>query len=121
MFSAFADKLEAATTAAQLAFEELQTLVRPSFSEVFGSQNCERVPLSQLYTRMTIWQGNLHEINDWTVARNAMIHLHTEGLGIIADGLIDGSIQPKEARSITDLLIAESLWRRAALENPDIP
>ena len=96
MFSAFADKLAAATTAAQLAFEELQTLVRPSFSEVFGSQNCERVPLSQLFTRMTIWQGNLHEINDWAVARNAMIHLHTEGLGIIADGLIDGQFNQRK-------------------------
>jgi hypothetical protein len=37
VFSAFADKLMPATSAAQQAFDELQTLVRPSFSEVFGS------------------------------------------------------------------------------------
>jgi hypothetical protein len=54
VFSAFADKLAATTKAAQLAFKELQKVVRPSFSEVFGNQDCERVPLSQLFTRMTI-------------------------------------------------------------------
>jgi Protein of unknown function (DUF4011)/AAA domain len=120
VFSAFADKLAAATTAAQRAFDELQTLVRPNVSEVFGSQNREHIPLSKLFTRMAVWQGNLHEINDWVVARNAVIDLRAVGLGIVADGLLNGSIQPKEARPITDLLIAESLWRRAARESPEL-
>ena len=52
--------------------------------------------------------------------RDALSHLRSEGLSIIADRLINASIQSKEARPITDLLIAESLWRRATAENPDL-
>jgi very-short-patch-repair endonuclease len=59
-------------------------------------------------------------INDWVSVRDALLHLRSEGLSIIADRLISGSIQSKEARPITDLLIAEFLWRRAAAENPDL-
>jgi very-short-patch-repair endonuclease len=46
--------------------------------------------------------------------------LRAEELDNIADGLINGSIAPTEARSITELLIAESLWRRATSDNPEL-
>jgi very-short-patch-repair endonuclease len=57
-------------------------------------------------------------INGWVTARDGLLHLRREGLGIIADGLIDGTIHPKEARGITDLLVAESLWRKAIADTP---
>src|SRR5262249_21318558 len=47
-------------------------------------------------------------------------HLLSEGLGAIAEGLIDGTIPSKEARPITDLLIAVSLWRRATVDTPEV-
>ena len=52
--------------------------------------------------------------------REALWHLRVEGLAVIAGGLVDGSISSKEARPITDLLVAESLWRRATNENPGL-
>ncbi|MBV1697678.1 MAG: DUF3320 domain-containing protein, partial [Hyphomicrobiales bacterium] len=78
------------------------------------------VPITQLSARMSIWRDTLDAINDWVSVRDALLDLRIEGLGAIADRLIDGSIQANEARPITDLLIAESLWRRAAEENPEL-
>jgi very-short-patch-repair endonuclease len=120
VFSAFANNLETAANEAQSAFDELQKLVRLDLQKVFGSQDSAHIPITQLATRVSIWRDNPEGINDWVTLREALSHLHTEGLGAIADGLIDGSIQPREARPITDLLISESLWRRAAIENPEL-
>ncbi len=76
--------------------------------------------MRQLSSRIAIWRDNFPTVNDWVAARNAIIHLRSEGLGIIADGLINGTILPDDARQITELLIAESLWRRATAENPEL-
>src|SRR5262249_55302469 len=50
----------------------------------------------------------------------ALSHLLSERLEVIAEGLIDGTIAPREARPITDLLISESLWRRATVDTPEV-
>jgi len=78
------------------------------------------VPLEQLSSKLTIWRDNPHLVSDWVETRNAIIRLRSEGLGLIADGLISGTILPEEARPVTELLIAESLWRRATQENPEL-
>ena len=120
VYSNLADKLEEMAKAAAHAFDDLQKLVRASLPTVFESQHCESIPMRQLSSRIAIWRDNLQTVNDWVAARNAIIHLRSEGLGIVADGLINGTILPNEARPITELLIAESLWRRATAENPEL-
>jgi very-short-patch-repair endonuclease len=120
VFSNLADKLEGMAKAAALTFDDVQKIVRVSLPSVFDSQNCENIPMQRLSGRITTWRDNLQTVNDWVAARNAIIHLRSEGLGIIADGLINKTILPNEARSITELLVAESLWRRATAENPEL-
>jgi very-short-patch-repair endonuclease len=120
VYADFADKLEGMAKAAAVAFDDVQKLVRASLPTVFESQNCENISMRQLSSRIATWRDNLQTVNDWVAARNAIIHLRSEGLGIIADGLINNTILLNEARSITELLIAESLWRRATAENPEL-
>src|SRR5262249_16950272 len=112
--------LQAAANTARHAFEELQKEVRPDIQGTFGSPDFEGVPITQLVNRVSIWIKNSTLINDWVVARDALLHLRSEGLGIIADRLFDGTIHPKEARPITELLISESLWRRATADTPEV-
>ena len=120
VYSSLADKFEVMAKAAAVAFDDVQRLVRASLPAVFESQNCANIPMRQLSNRIAAWRDNLETVNDWVAARNAIIHLRSEGLGIIADGLVNRTIPPNEARSITELLIAESLWRRAATEDPEL-
>ena len=120
VYSNFADTLEGLAKFAQLAFDVVQKLVRASLPAVFENQNYERVALKQLSGRVRTWRDNLHTVNDWVAARSAIVHLRSEGLGVVADGLINGTISPNEARSVTELLIAESLWRQATAETPEL-
>jgi very-short-patch-repair endonuclease len=110
MFSAFADKIAATSKATRLALDELQKHVRANIQVVFGCEDYDHIPIVELSSRISSWRETVDAINDWVSVRNSLSHLRTEGLGIMADQLADGSIQPKEARPITDLLIAESLW-----------
>jgi very-short-patch-repair endonuclease len=120
VFSAFAGKLEAASKTARMALNDLQKIVRADFRPISGHESHEYVPISDLSRRISTWRENVDAINDWVSARKLLTHLKEEGLGVIAEKLMDGSVQAKEARSITDLLIAESLWRRATSETPDL-
>jgi Protein of unknown function (DUF4011)/AAA domain len=120
VFSDYASSLEAEANEARKAFDEVLKEVRADVERVFGSPDYDRVPITRLVSRVSIWVKHSDLINDWVPARDALLHVHSEGLGIIADGLIDGTIHLKEARPITDLLISESLWRRAAAETPEL-
>ena len=118
VYANFANSLGEAANTATLALDEVQKVVRASFPVVFGGRSCDLVPLTELAAKLRIWRSSLQAISGWVAARNAIIRLRAEGLDNIADGLIDGSITPTEARPITELLIAESLWRRATSDNP---
>jgi very-short-patch-repair endonuclease len=120
VFSDFADSLEGAANTASHAFDELQKEVRADIQGIFGTADYDRVPIAQLINCVSIWIKNSSLINDWVVARDALLHLRSEGLGIIADHLFNGTIHPKEARPITELLISESLWRRATADTPEV-
>ncbi|MGA8616434.1 MAG: DUF3320 domain-containing protein [Xanthobacteraceae bacterium] len=120
VYSNFADLLEEAAKSATLALDEVQDVVRADVTVMFGGRSLDFLPLAELLARLTLWRSNLQTINVWVSARSAIGDLRREGLHDIADGLIDGSISPKEARPITELLIAESLWRRATLDNTDV-
>lgn len=91
-FSGFADKLEVSAKAALLTFEELQKSVRADTQLVFGIENYNSVPIARLSARLSIWCDNIDAINDWVSVRDALLHLRSEGLSIIADRLINGSI-----------------------------
>jgi very-short-patch-repair endonuclease len=120
VYTRSADSLREAANATATTLEELQKVVRASFPTLFDGKSSELIPLADLLERVRIWQSNLQAIGAWVTARNALIHLRAEGLDNIADGLIDGSILPTEARPVVDLLIAEALWRRATSDNPEL-
>jgi very-short-patch-repair endonuclease len=120
VFSDFASSLEAAATAARKALGDLEEEIRVDTQSVFGSPDYDRVPITQLVNRVSIWIRDVGLVNDWVGTRDALLHLRREGLAIIADHLFDGAIQPKEARPISELLISESLWRRATADTPEL-
>jgi very-short-patch-repair endonuclease len=120
VFSDFAESLETAANTARRAFDDVQKEVRADIRGMFGTSEYERVPITHLVNCVSIWIKNSSLINDWVVARDALWHLQSEGLGVIAERLFDGTIRPKEALSITELLISESLWRRATADTPEI-
>ena len=120
VFSVYAEKLNTTCKTALEAFTDLQTTVQADPKVVFGNQDFTQIPITQLLTKISVWQSNSEATNEWVAVRNTLSTLQTQGLGFIADGLTDGSIRPNEARPITELLIAESLWRRATKENPNL-
>ena len=119
-FSDFANRLKSAAKAAELAFGEVQKHVQADFQMAFDCENYVRAPTATLATRLEIWEKTRDLINEWVSVRDALLHLRTEGVSAIADHLMNGSIQSKEAGPITELLIAESLWRRAISETPEL-
>jgi very-short-patch-repair endonuclease len=120
VFSDFASSLEAAANAASKAFDDLQNEIRSDIQSVFGSSDYDRVPITQLVNQISIWIRDVGLVNDWVTTRDALLHLRNEGLAVIGDHLFDGTMQPKEARPISELLISESLWRRATADTPQL-
>jgi very-short-patch-repair endonuclease len=119
-FSAYAEKLEGAVNIANVSLSEVQKTISANVPTIFGASTWEAVPMKQLCAKLQVWRDNIHLVNDWIVARDAIVHLRSEGLDLIADGLVNGAISPQEAGSVTALLVAEALWRRATQENPDL-
>ncbi len=76
--------------------------------------------MAQLANRLAIWLESSNVINDWVQVRDCLSHLRDEGLGLIADRLVDGSIHPNEVRQMTELLVAEALWRKATSDTPEL-
>ena len=101
VYSNLADKLEGMAKAAALAFDDVQKLVRASLPTVFESQDLRKHTYAT-HCRVGSRSGEtiFITVNDWVAARNAIIQLRSEGLGVIADGLINKTILPNEARSI---------------------
>jgi very-short-patch-repair endonuclease len=120
VFASAAEKLRQVATEARVAFDDVQDHVQADFQAIFGTADYRSVPISRMADRASVWLENMNAVNDWVEARNALSHLRSEGLGIIVDRLMNGSIHPAEARPVTDLLISESLWRKACVEVPEI-
>jgi hypothetical protein len=87
---------------------------------IFGVDNHQLIPLSELHAKFKAWRARIGLINDWVIAREALEELRIAGLNAVADRLIAGELQPAEARPAVDLLIAEALWTRAAQEIPEL-
>jgi very-short-patch-repair endonuclease len=120
VFSVFAESLETSANAARSNLDEIYEHVRPDIDVLFGISDYDRVPIDLLIRHVSSWLRNSSTINDWVEIRDALSHLYAEGLGVIADRLMDGTIHPSEARPMTELLISEALWRRAAADHPEI-
>jgi very-short-patch-repair endonuclease len=120
VFSKFAENLELLATEASSTFDDVHEHVRPDIQLLFGTSDYDRVPTAQLIQRVSSWLENSSTVNEWVEIRDTLSHLQAQGLEPIADRLMDGTIHAREARPITDLLISEALWRKAALENPEI-
>jgi hypothetical protein len=120
VFSDFADALQATAQTVHSTLDELQQTIRADTRALFGCPDHNYSPITQLAARALVWRESVALINEWVAARKSLEHLNSEGLGAIADRLSNGTIDPKEAHPITDLLISETLWQRAAKEDPEL-
>jgi hypothetical protein len=119
--SAYADypgELERSARECDSAFQEVCRAVMPEFGVTFRSEEPERLPLEAVLAKLKSWRLQLGSANDWVAAREALAELRGAGLDRIADRLFAGELQPAEARSAVQLLIAEALWRRATRDVP---
>src|SRR5262249_19981013 len=80
VFSDFADSLEAAANMSRHARDELQKEIQADIRGIFGRPDYDRVPITQLVNCVSIWIKNSGLINDWVIARDALLHLQGEGL-----------------------------------------
>lgn len=119
-FAEYTNSLEQTTQRFETAFRQICGLVKPDLFVIFGVDNHQLIPLSELHAKFKAWRARIGLINDWVIAREALEELRIAGLNAVADRLIAGELQPAEARPAVDLLIAEALWTRAAQEIPEL-
>jgi hypothetical protein len=87
---------------------------------ILGVESWDAAPIARLIGVINDWRAALDVYNDWVGAREALSMVQQVGLGVIASGLCDGSLQPSTARGKMDLLVAEALWHRACVDDPAI-
>jgi very-short-patch-repair endonuclease len=109
-------------TAAELlaALRRIVLLTGAQPTPTSSSTSWEDAPITEVGGVIDAWQKSLDAFNDWVRARDALDTIRKFGLELIANGLYEGSLEPPMARSKTDLLIAEALWRRAQCDDPTI-
>ena len=66
------------------------------------------------------WRDHVDVYNDWVGVRDALKTVRDLGVQLIADDLSNGTIQPDQARPLTDLLIAEAIWKAARSDSPEV-
>jgi hypothetical protein len=120
VFFNFAEDLETAARETKHAIEELLADVKADFGTGIDSSRISHIPLRTLQSCVSNWLQNTASINDWVHARGALSDLRHGGLELIADKLISGELYPQQVKPVTDLLISESLWRRAITDYPDL-
>jgi hypothetical protein len=121
--SAYADYvggLERAARDADSSFREVCRAVEPDIGAVFGVDDPHRIPLVMGHAKLKKWRESIGAANDWVTARETLAELRRSSLDRIADRLIRGELQPREARPAVDLLIAEALWQRATRDEPEL-
>jgi len=102
------------------AFERMAEIVWPDAAENELAPSIGRTPLQALARRFDEWLERLDDFNDWIAAREALETLRRWDLQLIANGLEQGDIRAAEAKPMTDLLIAEALWRCACADDPTL-
>ena len=120
VFKDGADRLELAIRSADSALVTVLDAVQPNLQALFRRSDVRDVPIGSLTNQIALWLANIHAVNDWVGVRKSLLALRDEGLSAIAQALEDGRLSPQLARPVTDLLIAEALWKRATKDNPGL-
>src|SRR5262249_30286689 len=115
-----AAEIENAAAELLAALSRIVSLTGAEPTPILGTPSWDDAPITEVAGVLGGWQKSLHAYNDWVSARDALDMVREYGLELIANGLYDGSLEPSMARSTTDLLIAEALWRRAQSDDPTI-
>jgi very-short-patch-repair endonuclease len=115
-----AAEIETSAAGLQTTLDRIVSLTDAESTAILGTTSWDDAPITGMANVIGGWQKSLDSYNDWIGAREAIEVVREVGLGLIADGLYDGSLQPLIARSKTDLLLAEALWRRARSDDPVI-
>jgi very-short-patch-repair endonuclease len=115
-----AAEVENAAAELRAALGRIVSLTGAEPTPILGATNWDDAPITGVAGVTGGWQKSLDAFNDWVSAREALDMVRELGLGPIANGLYNGSLEPSMARSKTDLLLAEALWRRARSDDPVI-
>jgi very-short-patch-repair endonuclease len=119
-WDALAAEIEGAAAELQVSVGRIVSLTRAEPGPISGTTSWDDVPIAGLAGIIHNWQASRDVYNDWVEARAALDMVREVGLGLIANGLYDGSLEPSVVRSKTDLLLVEALWRRARSDDPVI-
>ena len=117
-WEALANEIENSGADLRSAIARLVSLTGAEPAPILGATTWETAPITDLTSVIHGWRASLDLFNDWVGAREALDLVRAVGLELIASGLYDGSLEPSMARSKTDLLLAEALWRRAQSDDP---
>jgi very-short-patch-repair endonuclease len=110
-----ADTVETALTALRNAVTKVTDIVRPHAADAFG---LEQARLAVVADKLDRWALAVDDFNEWVGARDGLDALRLLGLEPIGEGLNNGTVDPAEAKPMTDLLIAEALWHAARSDQP---
>ena len=105
---------------AKEALQQIDSYVRLGSNDPENPESWHKIDLPSLIRLLEKWRDNVDNFNDWVAARDALTEARKFGAGQIADGLWDGGVSPREARSMFDLLVAEALWKQARSENSSL-
>jgi very-short-patch-repair endonuclease len=115
-----ADEIENAAAELRAALARIVSLTGAEPTLLLSAASWDDAPITGVAGVISGWRNSLDAFNDWVGAREALSMVRELGLELIANGLYDGSLQPSSARSQTDLLVAEALWRKARHDDPTI-
>lgn len=113
-------EIESSAAELRSAVDRIVSLTGAQSAPLLGMQFWDEAPIRELTNVIGGWRAALDTYNDWVGAREALDMVQSVGLEPIARGLREGSLPPPLARPVTDLLVAEALWRRARLDDPVI-
>ncbi|WP_245291613.1 AAA domain-containing protein, partial [Methylosinus sp. R-45379] len=120
VFGNYANLVESLGSTARVSVDEILTDLKADIGVVFGRSDIGAIRISDLIERIGVWQVNLDGVHDWVGIRNGLSTLRQEGMAVIATNLENGATPADKVRPMADLLITESLWRRATRENPTL-
>ncbi|MGD0190765.1 MAG: DUF3320 domain-containing protein [Rhizomicrobium sp.] len=89
----------------------------PDLLAIANATGWDEIPISKVACLIADWSSHLESYDDWVVARESIAGLNAVGLSSIAGDLTAGVVRFDELRRIFDLLVADSLWKRACQDD----
>lgn len=118
-FDTYATALDEVVVETQQAIAAVCIGVQPD-PRCYPEQYFDSTPLADVRKLIAGWSGSIGTVNDWVAVRASLDHMQRERLGLIADGLLTGDLGPEAVRAEVELLIAEAVWKRASLNDPEL-